>query len=368
LNNKIRKAHAKAWAFLIFHQILRYDYTTIVFLVFLRHNLKEKHLKKLHIPLLLFSFLGIGHTAYAQEDQQTQLINDMLVIADKFAAPGAEGAAIQSSAGWFSSASTLDKWKFEVSIHGNGLFVPSGKKNALITNDRDIKLVNVQGSNNALIPTVFGGDTDVVFEGSFGSIPFTFDAIDGLDKGMLIHPYPQVTVGLPYGTELAVRYLPSVTVNDVGFSTYGAGLKHNFSQYFERRFDPEDFQFAVAATYSNFKVDYAFSQLSIPSLLELNRIDVDADLWLFQVLGSKLYDSFEVFGGLGVTLSQFDYKMGGTGSALPLLNQELQGLHGNSTKFKGDIGFNYYFNNFKISSMFTASNFFNANIGLHYRI
>ena len=330
-------------------------------------QLKIKNLKKLHIPLLLFSFLGLGSTAFAQADQQTQLINDMLLVADNFAAPGAEGAALQSSAGWFSSASTLDKWKFEVSIHGNGLFVPSGKKNQLSSN-RDFSILRFRGSDNALLPTVYGGDTDAVFEGSVFGQQFSFNAIEGLDKGMLIHPYPQVTVGLPYGTELAVRYLPSVVVNDVGFSTYGAGVKHNFSQYLERRFDPEDFQFAVAATYSNFKVDYAFSQLSIPSLMELNRIDVDADLWLFQVLGSKLYDSFEVFGGLGVTLSQFEYKMGGTGVALPLLNQELQGLHGNSTKFKGDIGFNYYFNNFKISSMFTASNFFNANIGLHYTI
>ncbi|QED38917.1 hypothetical protein FK178_14845 [Antarcticibacterium arcticum] len=331
-------------------------------------------MKNLRVPLLVFSFLGIGQTAFAQDDQQTQLINDMLVIADKFAAPGAEGAAIQTSAGWFSSASTLDKWKFEVSLHGNGLFVPSGKKNALITNDRDIKLVNVKGSNNALIPTVYGGDTNVMFELEFrnplnGNVETKeFEAIDGLDKGMLLHPYPQVTVGLPYGTEVAVRFLPPIMVNDIGFSTYGAGIKHNFSQYIERRFDPEDFQFAAAATYSNFKVDYAFSQLSIPPFMELNRIDVNADLWLFQVLGSKLYDSFEVFGALGVTLSQFDYKMGGTGPALPLLNQELMNLHGNSTKFKGDIGFNYYFSNFKISSMFTASNFFNANIGLHYRI
>ena len=324
-------------------------------------------MKKLHIPLLLFSFLGLGTSVFAQADQQTQLINDMLLVADNFAAPGAEGAALQSSAGWFSSASTLNKWKFEVSLHGNGLFIPSGKKNQLSSN-RDFSILRFRGSDNALLPTVYGGDTDAVFEGTVFGQQFSFDAIDGLDKGMLIHPYPQVTVGLPYGTELAVRYLPSVIVNDVGFSTYGAGVKHNFSQYLERRFDPEDFQFAAAATYSNFKVDYAFTQLSIPSLMDLNRIDVDADLWLFQVLGSKLYDSFEVFGGLGVTLSQFEYKMGGTGVALPLLNQELQGLHGNSTKFKGDIGFNYYFNNFKISSMFTASNFFNANIGLHYRI
>lgn len=60
---------------------------------------------------------------------------------------------------------------------------------------------------------------------------------------------------------------------------------------------PEDFQFAAAIAYSNFKVDYAFEPVDI-QIAELSRIDVNADLWLFQVLGSKLYDTFEVLEGL----------------------------------------------------------------------
>src|SRR5690606_18028687 len=125
---------------------------------------------------------------------------------------------------------------------------------------RDFSILRFRGSENALLPTVYGGKTDAVFEGQILGQNFSFDAIDGLGKEVLFHPYPQVTVGLPYSTEVAVRYLPSVIVNDVGFSTYGMGLKHNFTQYYEKRYNPEDFQFAAAIAYSNFKVDYQFSQ------------------------------------------------------------------------------------------------------------
>lgn len=319
--------------------------------------------------------LLVAHTATAQEEQE--LINDMLLVAENFAGPGAEGAALQSSAGWFTSGSTLEKWQVEVSVHGNGLFVPSEKQKKLSSN-RDFSILTIQGSSNAVLPTVYGGDTDAVFEGELTfenpltgemeTLPFDFDAIDGLDKSILIHPYPQVTIGLPYSSEVAVRFLPSIMVNDVGFSTYGIGVKHNFTQYYERRFNAEDFQFSGVITYSNFKVDYAFEQVSIPVVLELNRIDVNADLWLFQALGSKLYGNFEVFGALGLTASSFDYEMGGTGAYLGELNQALTGISGSGTKFKGDLGFNYYFSNFKISTMLTASNFFNANLGIHYRI
>ncbi|MFO8146369.1 MAG: DUF6588 family protein [Bacteroidota bacterium] len=316
-------------------------------------------------PVVCLFFIHNYTTAQSTPSDQELLINDMLLVADNFAAPGAEGAAIQSSAGWFSSASAMEEWTFEFSVHGNALFIPKSKQNKVSSNS-DFSILSLQGMNNALLPTVYGGNSEAVFEGSIFGQNFSFDAIEGLDKKVLIHPFPQVTVGLPYGTEIAVRYLPSIIVNDVGFSTYGIGLKHNFTQYWKYS-RPDDFQFAAIATYSNFKVDYAFVPVNI-QIAELNRIDVDANLWLVQLMGSKLYETFEVFGAIGMTNSQFDYEMAGSGPGLGFLNESLTAIGGNEAKFKGDIGFNYYFNNFKVSTMFTAGSLFNANLGLHYRI
>ena len=304
------------------------------------------------------------------QNGEDPLIEDMLLIADNFAAPAAEAAAIQSSAGWFSSANYLGKWKVEISLHGNALFVPDSKQTKLASN-ADFNILNFQGGSNALLPTVFGGNSDAVFEGRYLGQDFTFNAIDGLNKKVIIHPFPQVTVGLPYGTEVALRFVPRVTIDDVGVSTYGIGLKHNFAQYFKFS-RPDDFQIAAVFTYSNINMDYEYAPIQISAnginVLELNTIDVKADLWLLQGLASKLYGDFEVFGALGVTSSNFDYSMGEGGILLPTLNNELGTLGGNDVKFKADLGFNYYIGNFKISSAFTAGSFFNANLGLHYKI
>ncbi len=320
--------------------------------------------KLLKSTLFLFLLLTT-QLSQAQEDVNL-LIEDMLLIADNFASPGAEGATLQSSAGWFSSASTLKKWQIEFSVHGNSLFVPSSKQNKLIRNNQFNNLTVGGGSSNALLPTVYGGNTDIVYEGRIFGQDFTFDAIDGLDKKVVLHAFPQITVGLPYMTEIAVRYLPEVFINDVGISTYGVGLKHNFSQYFQRRFDPENFQFALVANYSNFKADYKFLPINI-QIANLNRIDVDANLYNIQLIGSKLYDNFEVMGGVGYTNSKFDYAFGGSGASLSVLNNQLGSLGNSEGKFKGNIGFNYYANKFKFSTVFSASGLFNANVGLHYR-
>ena len=325
----------------------------------------KKTFQNLIFSTLLLSF-GFSN---AQTDQDL-LIEDMLLIADNFAAPGADAAAIQSSAGWFSSAQDLGEWKVDISVHGNAVFIPGSKQTKLAATD-DFNILKIQGSSNALLPTIFGGDTDVVFEGKFSGQEFSLDAIDGLDKKVIIHPFPQVTVGLPYGTEVALRYVPKITINDVGVSTSGIGLKHNFAQYFKYS-RPDDFQVAAVVTYSNINIDYAYEPISIDAnglkVLELNSIDVEANLWLLQALASKLYGDFEVFGAMGVTSSNFDYSMGGGGSLLPRLNNELSSLGGNDVKFKADLGFNYYIGNFKISSAFTAGSFFNTNLGLHYKI
>ena len=321
-------------------------------------------MRKIFESTLILSLLFVTQISKAQNDVNL-LIEDMLLIAENFATPGAEGATLQSTAGWFSSASTMEKWQVEFSVHGNALFVPSSKQDKIVNNNQFNNLT-ISGASNALLPTVYGGDTEVVYEGSIFGEDFSFDALDGLDKKVVLHGFPQVTVGLPYKTEVAVRFMPEVYINDVGISTYGVGLKHNLSQYFQRRFDAENFQFAISGNYSNFTANYKFLPINI-QIANLDRIDVDANMWNLQVIGSKLYDNFEVMGGVGYTNSNFDYAFGGTGASLPILNDQLAALGNNEGKFKGSIGFNLYANKFKVSTVFSASGIFNANVGVHYR-
>ena len=334
-------------------------------------------MRKILKSTLILSLLFATQFSKAQEDKD-KLITEMLLIADNFAAPGAEGTTLQSSAGWFSSALTLKKWQVEVSVHGNALFVPSSKQNKLLS-DNDFKnlhqdgnnILNIQGGSPVLLPTVYGSETDVRFEGTAmifnKNVDIDFNALDGLDKKVVLHAFPQVTVGLPFMTEIAVRYMPVVYINDVGISTYGVGLKHNLAQYFQRRFDPDNFQFAIMGNYSNFKANYKFLPIDI-QIANLNRIEVDANMWNLQIIGSKLYDNFEVMGGLGYTNSDFDYAFGGTGIFLSEINTQLGALGNSEGKFKGNIGFNYYVNKFKFSTVFSASGLFNVNVGLHYRL
>src|SRR5690606_21396425 len=127
---------------------------------------------------------------------------------------------------------------------------------------------------------------------------------------------------------------------------------------------------AALLAYSKFDVNYEFEPVVVQGVVEFNEIEVDADLWLFQLLTSKKFrnPSWSAFGAVGVTNSDFSYRAGGSGLALDPMNAALGTLSNNEADFKGDLGLTYEAGNFLISSMFSQGKFSNLNLSLHYRL
>ena len=323
-------------------------------------------LKKRFILPLFFFF---STSLFAQNDVDS-FIDDILVIADNFSTPAAEGAAYQAGAGWWSSATTLEKWELGLSLHGNMLFIPKEKKTFQLSNS-DLTLLELVGGTSAELPTAFGGNTSMAFKGEINflgtTLEFPFDAIDGIDRSTVPHAFLQGTIGLPRRTELTLRAMPSVTINDVKASTYGVGLKHNFNQYF-RINESNSVQFAAGLAYSKLNVGYEFEPKGAEGIVMLDIIKVDADLFMLEGLASKKWEIVEIFGAIGVMNSMFDYNMGGSGEYLGEVNTQLDSLEGSQIQFKGDIGFNLHWDRFSVSTIATIGEFFNANLGLHVRI
>lgn len=326
--------------------------------------------------LYLLTIFLLSAPAFAQEDNSQSFINDMLTIARNFAQPAADGASYQASAGWFSSATALDKWEWRISVHGNALIIPSDQKTFNLSNS-DLELLQMEGTSSAELPTAFGANSlvrftgDVTFPnalaGGLVTASVNFKALDGIDRDNVPHAFAQIAVGVSAGTEITVRAMPEVTIDGVTASTYGIGAKHSLSQYFGEVY-PEDFQVALGVAYSQLNVEYEFVPIPVEGFLTMDKISVDADLLMAEVIGSKRWDVLELFAAAGVMNSNFDYEMGGDGIALPQVNDELEEIGESQFQFKGDLGFNLHFDRFRLSAMGTVGEFFNANLGLHVRI
>lgn len=321
--------------------------------------------------LYLFTIIILSTPASAQSEDVNKFIDDILLIAGEFSAPAADGAGYQASAGWFSSAAALEKWDFGLSVHGNALMVPSKRKSFNLSNST-LQLLQIEGSDNANLPTAFGGVSDVALSGNINfmgqDIPVDFDAIDGIGRDYIPHAFVQVAVGVSAGFEVTLRAMPAVTIDGVTASTYGLGVKHNVSQYFNPYNFERSFQLAFGAAYSKLNVEYGFDPQGADGIVLLDQINVDADLFMAELIASKNWGIFEPFGAVGIMNSSFDYTFGGTGDYLSEVNTQVDKLEDSNLQFKGDLGFNLHFDRFRLSATGTVGEFFNANLGLHVRI
>lgn len=333
---------------------------------------KANNLKKIISGGSLILVFLTSFVSSAQQSDLDLLVNDLLKISSDFAIPAAEATVYQSDAGWFFSAKSLDPWQVDVSVHGNALFVPHGKSTTQVSNS-DYDIIKIRGAESVEIPTAFGGDTDIFFDGKidlFGkTTEFEFQALEGMNKKVVYHTFVQASIGLPMKTEISIRFVPIFKIDEVEILTYGIGLKHNISQYFTG-VEPSDFQFAALVGYSKFEVYYEYDPLVVANIVSFDALEVNSDLWTLQLISSKSFKNspWEIFGAVGITNSRFEYKLGGEGIALESLNNALKSLSERKTTVKGYLGFNYTWHEFMLSSALSFGNFYNYNLGLHYRL
>lgn len=324
---------------------------------------------------LLASYQGMSQI---NNPDVTNAVLDMLFVSSKYVSPAASASTYQSSSSWFSSAESVGKFKVDVSLHFNILPIPNNQKSFTINNDELITM-RVRGSQSADIPTALGGDTSTFFEFDIDGEAYEWQAFEGIKQNVVAHPYLQASIGLWKETDVTFRYSPEITIETSSYEIIGAAVKHNITQYFRNDdVSSSPIEIAVLASYSKFDLNLYFDEVVIKpidpesntgALTTLNSIIIDADSWLFQLIASKKMNNFEFTGAVGITDNDFNYRLGGDdGVFLDLFNELLSLLDENRNEFKGDIGFNYYFNKFYISSMFTIGKFPNMNIAIHYKI
>ena len=337
----------------------------------------KMNLRKIIYGVMLLS-TSLGFSQSFNQDASA-VLSDVVVLSKGFVTPAADASVYQSSSAWYSSAKSVGKFKVDFSIHANVLPIPSKQKNFTVANSGFQKLEIRGGAQSVAVPTALGGDTNTFFDFKIAGQDYEMQAFEGVDESFLAHPYIQGSVGLWKETDISFRYSPKVKIDVSDYQILGGAIKHNLTQYLREENNSNIVEVAVLLSYSKFDLDLYFDEFKLEAtnpqpgsvpLAVINSIIVDADSWLFQFIASKEYKKFEFSGSLGLTRSNFKYKLGGDqGLFLDLFNNALTTLdEDNKLGLKGDVGVNYHFEKFYISSMVSIGKFANCNLALHYKI
>ena len=182
------------------------------------------------ISSILYTQSGLENILLAGETDSKNLFNGYLQ-------PAMKGSINLMNSGWYSTAKVHKKFRFDLTLSLNTILVPDNEKSF------DISSFNFIQSNSNSLPTIFGesinNELGVIIPKNNvqPQLSSSFLAPGGIkDKfplGFVSSPSIQASLGLPFKSEITIRYLPEYNRNRVYFSSYGLGLKHDLTQYFK---------------------------------------------------------------------------------------------------------------------------------------
>lgn len=241
------------------------------------------------------------------------------------------GAGLNGS--WYNTAKPHKLGGFDVTFGVNVGIAPSSSETF------DLSTLNLSSNyspNTGSVPTIAGpknGSKAITYSES-GYALTTFNTPAGTNWKYIPVPTLQAGIGLPLGTELKVRYIPSLPIKDGSVGLWGIGLMHSIMQYIPgNKLLP--FDVSVFAGYTKLTGNVPLDmqpQSGYPNIitLPLNNQNLDAtiDALNISAIASLSIPVLTVYGGLGYTKTNTNVTLSG--------NFPTPKLYGTSVEYRDD--------------------------------
>ncbi|MDG5800357.1 hypothetical protein QA597_08310 [Marinilabiliaceae bacterium ANBcel2] len=268
------------------------------------------------VVMLMFvssvSFSQKEVTKFLQE-MGHQSINDAEIMSKEYLRPYGEILGGSLSGNWNNSARVHRILGFDFTVGVNMVTVPSADQNfdvgALIESGAFEGDWSLADPSNNMAPTIAGSMSNraALTYGDTGE-DFTLPNGTGFDRVFM--PLAQAAVGLPFGFEVSLRYLPSMSVSDAGkVGMYGFALKKDVKDYLPLLNNVPFLQSTLMGGYTNFSSDIDVETFG-NSNWQNNSLDVTAGSLTTRWMVGVNLPVIAVYTGLGysTTSSDFDLK------------------------------------------------------------
>jgi hypothetical protein len=280
--------------------------------------------KLLLIPAtLLFMILMAGNTQAQFSDSGDILragASDGNLLLQEYLKPFANGFGADLNSGWVNTARPYRTLGFDLRVSAGVALVPGSDRSFDVDQINFQNLERVGGPAEA--QTAFGEDITGPEMGVFGTNPFTgqreeitrFTMPEGAGYPYVPAPMVQATVGIIKDTDVSLRYMPTVTIEDINTSLFGFGVKHGLNQWIPGgAVLPVDL--SVQFGYTKLSSDYGFdvdpeqgNDIYNPfagneSQWDGQQIELEASGFTGNLLVGKNFPFIALFGGVGFQTS-----------------------------------------------------------------
>lgn len=283
--------------------------------------------KRLVVLLGLLFWIGSSN-AIAQIGDVGKLLRagaeDAETITQSYLSPIPSGLGGDINSGWTASAKPHKTLGFDLQVRGALAFVPNSDQTFNLT-DLSLNKVRPADPSNTISPTVSGDDNlgpKVIVEEDGQKIT-EFNLPEGSGYSFVPAPMVQASVGIIKNTDVIVRYVPKVTLDDSKFNMTGFGIKHGINQWLPAG-DLLPVNISILAGYTNINLNSKFDVKPEPGAIpnpenpdaatsdfDNQKGDVALNTFTIKALVGKDLPFISFYGGLGYESSKMDVDITG---------------------------------------------------------
>jgi hypothetical protein len=198
--------------------------------------------------LLILLLLAMPFAVAAQNGLDDILIGgaaDAKYLGEGYISPMMKAVGYGMNQGWYNTAKPHKFPGFDLTLSVNPVFIPSVDKvfkvdnnklsSVSLTSDVDGKNPGPTGSGN--IPTIFGTDKSTTYTADPPAVG-SFNGPNGSGLNFLPIPTLNLGIGLPKGTDLKIRFVPTLDLGKLSndeitgsFGLFGIGVMHDVKQW-----------------------------------------------------------------------------------------------------------------------------------------
>lgn len=268
---------------------------------------------------LFFSFSAIA-PSFAQ-DEIDQLMNESIddgrKLISAYLNPFMNSVSLGLNQGWYNTAKAHKIAGVDLTVTANAMTIPQSDL-FFDVSKLDLQVIELDDSSpdHPYAPTVLGPERQPVFRFTDEETGLTetyvgpggVDLKENLKRNWVPVPMANLGIGLPKGTDLKLRFTPTINMGDDGsLKIFGLGIMHDVKQWIPGiKLLPFDLSGFVG--YTKFKLEYYFDAENNPDqrgIFEMNATTV-------QGLISKKFSVLTLYGGLGYNIANSNLAMKGT--------------------------------------------------------
>lgn len=291
-------------------------------IIFSKEGIKTTQIMKTKIwsiTLLTFS-LCVG-SLKAQDDVGSLIssnIEDSKVLFKGYFEPFGKAFGSALNGGWYNTARPHKLGRFDFGLNTSIVNIPTADQSFIVQNLSNIRLVN---PNDNVSPTIFGSDTEgpaleVFVENPVDGTEYVVGEVNmpqGSGINTLPVPIPQLAIGLPQGTEIMLRYLPTISApNDdveAKLDFWGVGFKHSLKQWIN---EDMPFDLSIMAGYTRLSLLTELeilpdenarpsdASLDDPNFYNNQQLEYDVSAFTTNLIISKKLSILTLYGSIGM--------------------------------------------------------------------